>query len=179
MKTKLIRLVVHILVALLFTVLTVWHMETRGTFHWGHEVLVCALMSLGISVNLYVKSADKRYRPHAIKAVLGMLLLWFSYLLFEEALLQYSFLQFSIAYQFISPFLVLGVYFLLLKFIYRLKRVILALIVTETLLVIDLVTSFFAETMGLLYYPASLLFVIMFVYPVIVRFKDSPSSADR
>jgi hypothetical protein len=178
MKARLIRLVVHVLVALLFTALTMLHLETRDTFHWGHEWLVCTLMSLGISVNLYIKSSDKRYRPHVIKAVLGILLLWSCYLLFEEFLLYYSFLQFSVAYQFISPFLVLGVYFLLLKFIYRLKRVVLALIVTETILAADLITSFFAETMGELYYPASLLFVILFAYPAIVRFKENARGAD-
>jgi hypothetical protein len=173
MKAKLIRLVVHILAALLLTALTMWHLEARGTFHWGHEVLLCALMSLGVSVNLYIKSPDKSYRTHAYKAFLGMLLLWSCYLFFDEVLLRYPFLQFSVVYLFVSPFLVLGVYFLLLKFIYRLKRVILALIVTEAILAIDLIASFLAETTGMLYYPASLLFVIMFAYPMIVRFKET------
>jgi hypothetical protein len=172
MKARLIRLIVQLLTALFFTALAVWHLETRGTFHWGHEVLLCALMSLGVSVNLYIKSADKSYRPHAYKALLGMLLLWLCYLFFQEALLRYPLLQFSVVYLFVSPFLVLGVYFLLLKFIYRLKRVILAMVVTEAILAADLITSFLAETTGMLYYPASLLFVIMFVYPMVVRVKD-------
>jgi hypothetical protein len=174
--TPLRRILLQALVSLVFTVLVVWHMEARGTFQWGYEVVVCTLIGTGVSVNLTIKSFSpdmfrKHLKTHLLRLLGSVLSLWVSYLLFEEVLFRNSTIQYSVIYQFIKPFLVIAVYFFVLKYLYRLDRVIFAVFITEALLGTDLIISFSADTMGELYYPASLLLVILFVFPVGVREK--------
>jgi hypothetical protein len=180
MKSRLKNGLLQAAIALMFTALIVWHMEVRGPLPWGYEIVVCMLIGMGISVSLYVKSiprlssvvVEKNWLPHVIRLLCSMGALWLSYLLFEEVLFRYSSIQYSVIYQSIRPFLVIATYFYSLKFLYRLRRVTTAIFVTELILGADFVLSFFADTMGELYYPASLLFVILFMFPAMVRFRD-------
>jgi hypothetical protein len=165
-----IRVNLIVLTATTFGLLSAWLFNAEQIPY--SDVIALAVVSIGLSIGLWLKQPEKNYRQEAIRAVGAMAAMIVSYLLIGLAPLMLAGLAAGVHY-YVTPVFVLAGYCIALKYIYDLKHTLTAGWITAVLMVSAGLIVFYTEIGNglektLLWF---LLFAPMLILPLVTRRK--------